>query len=152
MWVFPSTNQQNNDPSGKPLQQKIAKTSIKMELTILPPKRMELITINKAVMDSLIHRCSSRRWPMTIQAQRSATKRFNETTEAWSEVDTDSILDVKEVKREASSIVIFFLPLFKKSELNISYLSGPSMPKQLLHHTFTPNKKQISESLKKKKK
>jgi len=37
-------------------------------------------------MDSLIHRFSSKRWPMMMQAERRATKMFMETTEAWSEV------------------------------------------------------------------
>lgn len=39
-------------------------------------------------MDSFIQRLSSNKWPMRMQAQRSATKRFMETTEAWSEVVT----------------------------------------------------------------
>lgn len=39
-------------------------------------------------MDSLIHRFSSNKWPMMMQAHRRATKRFIETTEAWSEVMT----------------------------------------------------------------
>jgi len=47
-----------------------------------------ILTIIRAVIDSFIHRFSSRRWPMTIQAQRRATNKFMETTEAWSEVDT----------------------------------------------------------------
>ena len=39
-------------------------------------------------MDSLIQRFSSSKWPIMMQAQRRATKRFMETTEAWSEVIT----------------------------------------------------------------
>lgn len=41
-------------------------------------------------MDSFIHRLSSNRWPITIQAQRRATNKLMEATEAWSEVDTIS--------------------------------------------------------------
>lgn len=39
-------------------------------------------------MDSFIHRFSSNRCPITIHAQRRATKRFMDTTELWSDVDT----------------------------------------------------------------
>jgi len=54
------------------------------------------LTIKRAVIDSFTHRFSSRRWPITIQAQRRATNRFMETTEAWSEVDSIWNLDTKE--------------------------------------------------------
>lgn len=40
--------------------------------------------MTRAVMDSLIHRFSSNRWPMTMQPQRRATNKFKETTEVWS--------------------------------------------------------------------
>lgn len=42
------------------------------------------LTITRAVMDSLIHRFSSNKWPTTIQPQRRATNKFKETTEEWS--------------------------------------------------------------------
>lgn len=41
-----------------------------------------LLTITSAVIDSFTHLCSSSRWPITIQAQSRATKRFMETTDA----------------------------------------------------------------------
>lgn len=37
-------------------------------------------------MDSFIQRFSSRRWPITMQPQSSATKRLIDTTEVWSDV------------------------------------------------------------------
>ena len=69
-----------------------------------------ILTIIKAVMDSFIHRFSSRRWPRTIQAQRSATKRLSETTEAWSEVDNDGIFDTKESKNDAIIVIFYIAP------------------------------------------
>lgn len=40
-----------------------------------------LLTITRAVMDSLIHRFSSRRWPMTMQAQSRDTNKVMELIE-----------------------------------------------------------------------
>lgn len=39
----------------------------------------------RAVIDSFIQRLSSRRWPITIQAHNSATNRFIDTTDEWSD-------------------------------------------------------------------
>lgn len=50
-------------------------------------KKKRELTIARAVMDSLIQRFSSNKWPITIQAQRSATNKFTDTTEAWSDVN-----------------------------------------------------------------
>lgn len=46
------------------------------------PKNLSIeLTMARAVMDSFIHLYSSNKWPTTIQAQRSATNRFMDTTE-----------------------------------------------------------------------
>lgn len=37
------------------------------------------------MIDSFIHRVSSSKWPSTMQAQRRATNKFMETTDAWSD-------------------------------------------------------------------
>lgn len=52
---------------------------------------IERLTIARAVMDSFIHRFSSSKWPIMMQAQRSATKRLIEATEVWSEVIVNPI-------------------------------------------------------------
>lgn len=45
------------------------------------------LTITRAVMESLIQRLSSRRWPITMHPQRRATNRVMESTETWSPSD-----------------------------------------------------------------
>lgn len=108
-WAFSITNQQDDNTSRQPLQpfKMILISYLKFINSLIKIIYRKTLTINKAVMDSFIHRFSSKRWPSTIQAQRSATKRLSETTEAWSEVDNEGILDTKESKNDA--IIVIFL-------------------------------------------
>ncbi len=69
------------------------------------------LTIASAVMDSFIQRFSSNKWPITMQAQRSATKRFMETTELWSEVVTIA------KKPPVSTAIALSLPLLVQNTL-----------------------------------
>lgn len=74
---------------------------------------INILTMNRAVIDSFIHRLSSKRWPITIQAQRRATNRFILTMEAYSEV---------------LSVVVFIFPTNDpKSAPIVANWSGPSI-------------------------
>lgn len=70
-------------------------------------------------MDSFIHRFSSSKWPMIMQAQRSTTNRLIETTEAWSWVD--NVLS-DSGKIELASMAISVLRRQSTTEIKISQL------------------------------
>ena len=72
------------------------------------------LTIARAVIDSFIHLLSSRRWPITMQAQSRDAKILIETTDAWSDVETIPIF----IRTEANSnaIVLKMAELVLQSE------------------------------------
>lgn len=61
---------------------------------IMKQWRRQLTMIN-AVIDSFIQRFSSSKWPITIQAHRSATNKFIDTTDLWSDDSIDNDLSIK---------------------------------------------------------
>jgi len=84
MRTRPFPNQQNHTTSTQPLQKKIypmlhnqSRTQKGENPIIFQPRNNQESnwdTKRSAVMDSLAQRCSSRRWPIMIQAQRRAKK------------------------------------------------------------------------------
>lgn len=69
--------------------------------------KLSSLTIASAVMDSFIHRLSSSKWPSKIQAQSSATNRFIDTTEVWSEV-LNILFDSDAIELKSNAIVAEF--------------------------------------------
>ena len=69
------------------------------------------LTIASAVIDSLIHRFSSKRWPTIIQAHRSATNKLTDTTDLESEVPNLSTVVDKTARLKIPIILTHKIPL-----------------------------------------